>query len=329
MSLITEKPTIAESPSLLAQQALAQLRDRLNFVLRGKERVIEHILACLLSRGHLLLEDLPGLGKTTVARALAQALGGEFTRVQCTPDLLPTDLTGYSFYNQKDKEFEFRPGPLFSDIVLMDEINRATPRTQSALLEAMAENQVTVEGIHRPLSKTFMVIATQNPIEHEGTFELPEAQLDRFSMKLSIGYADRMHERLMLKGQSNDAKQNPAGDIPVMSLEQLTALQQEVASVFVHDCVDEYLLDLAHATREHAGVEVGLSPRGMLIWRKLAQAWAYLHRRDYVTPADLQDVALPLLTIHVFGNNNRLPETIEQILKTVPVPVYPQKGKIS
>src|SRR3954452_18678647 len=216
----------------LHQATLARLREGLNRALRGKPAVVEKVLACLLARGHLLLEDLPGLGKTTLAKALAAAVGGRFARVQCTPDLLPGDVTGFSVFNQKSREFDFLPGPVFADVLLTDEINRATPRTQSALLEAMAERQVTVDNTCRALADTFFVIATQNPVEHHGTYPLPEAQLDRFALKLSIGYPERGDELDLLMAAVGDLTNTP-GMGQVLQDGQLAALQEQVARIAV------------------------------------------------------------------------------------------------
>src|SRR5262249_40482235 len=227
------------------------LRAALNGVLRGKADVVEHVLVCLLARGHLLVEDLPGLGKTTLAKTLAQALGGKFARVQCTPDLLPGDITGFRVYDQHAREFEFLPGPVFADVLLADEINRATPRTQSALLEAMAERQVTVDNVRHVLSDTFFVIATQNPVEQHGTYPLPDAQLARFAMRLRMGSPPRDHELAMLEAAVWRGAQ---GDLPLagtLDPGQLRAIQDHVAQVAVGAAIREYLVALAHATRSH------------------------------------------------------------------------------
>jgi MoxR-like ATPase len=296
------------------------IRAALNQALRGKPGVIEQVLACLLARGHLLLEDLPGLGKTTLAKALAQALGGRFARVQCTPDLLPGDITGFSVFNQKTREFEFLPGPVFADVLLADEINRTTPRTQSALLEAMAERQVTVDNVRHTLSPTFFVIATQNPVEHHGTYPLPEAQLDRFAMKLSIGYPGRDDELDLLLGSVGELAGSPAGG-QALDHSQLCQLQEAVAAVRVSPRVAAYLVDLGRATRSHAQVTLGLSPRGLLTWQRVAQAWAFLHRRPFVTPDDVQQVAGPVLGVRLGLAPEAAANVLKQILEAVPVPV--------
>ncbi len=254
------------------RKIIAELRRALNAALVGKEEVTELVLACLLSRGHLLFDDLPGLGKTTLAKTLAYAVGGRFARVQCTPDLLPGDITGFNIFNQKTREFEFLPGPVFSDVLLADEINRATPRTQSALFEAMAERQVTIDGASRILSKSFFVIATQNPVESHGAYPLPEAQLDRFAMKVRIGYPDRSSELSLLA--SRIGRDALSADVPSAVVERsaLVDLQDQVSRVAVADSLQEYLVDLGRATREHRAVRLGLSPRGLLTWQRVAQA---------------------------------------------------------
>jgi MoxR-like ATPase len=296
------------------------LRTALNRALRGKAGVIERVLACLLARGHLLLEDLPGLGKTTLAKAIAAAVGGRFARVQCTPDLLPGDITGFSVFNQKTREFEFLPGPVFSDVLLADEINRSTPRTQSALLEAMAERQVTVDNVRHTLKPTFFVIATQNPVEHHGTYPLPEAQLDRFAMKLSVGYPDRDDELGLLANAVGHVS-DPSEATAVLADGELAALQERVSQVTVQPNVQAYLVDLGRATRAHPKVTLGLSPRGLLIWQRIAQAWAYLKNRPFVTPDDVQEVAGPVLGVRLALAPDATETVINQILDSVPVPV--------
>lgn len=292
----------------------------LNRALRGKEQVVEFVLACLLARGHLLLEDLPGLGKTTLAKALAAAAGGRFARVQCTPDLLPGDITGFSVFNQKTREFEFLPGPVFADVLLADEINRTTPRTQSALLEAMAERQVTVDNARYTLAPTFFVIATQNPVEHHGTYPLPEAQQDRFAMKLSIGYPERDDEMELLEAAVGDMSGTTSVE-RVLEAGQLEALQERVARITVSANVRAYLVDLGRATRAHPQVTLGLSPRGLLMWQRVAQAWAFLRQRPFVTPDDVQQVAQPVLSVRLGTDAQATTEVLKQIVECVPVPV--------
>jgi MoxR-like ATPase len=304
------------------QFSIEKTRHALNSALLGKESVIEHVIACLLARGHLLVEDLPGLGKTTLAKALARILGGRFARIQCTPDLLPGDITGFRVYDQKTREFEFLPGPVFSDILLADEINRATPRTQSALLEAMAERQVTVDNNRHVLSGSFFVVATQNPVEQHGTYPLPEAQLDRFAMKLRIGYPERSHELAMLEAaigpeiDSDQAEIDPIGPI------RLRAIQDRVAAVTVAPSVRDYLVALAQASRSHRQVTLGLSPRGLLMWQRLAQARAFLDGRDFVTPDDVQDVSGPVLEVRLGIEPEATSRVLSEIMASVPVPVY-------
>ena len=307
------------------RKIIAELRRALNSALMGKEEVTELVLACLLSRGHLLFDDLPGLGKTTLAKTLAHSVGGRFARVQCTPDLLPGDITGFNIFNQKTREFEFLPGPVFSDVLLADEINRATPRTQSALFEAMAERQVTIDGSSRVLSKSFFVIATQNPVESHGAYPLPEAQLDRFAMKVRIGYPDRGSELSMLA--SRIGRDTLSAEVPTAVVERsaLVDLQDEVSRVAVTDSLQEYLVDLGRATREHRAVRLGLSPRGLLTWQRVAQARASLQGRQFVTPDDIQDVAIPVLSVRLVGDFESVERMVAEILAAVPVPVTPAK----
>jgi MoxR-like ATPase len=312
----------AESPvaaTTVAEQ-LAGLRRELNRTLLGKSEVVELLLAAVLARGHVLFDDLPGLGKTTLAKSLASAIGGRFTRIQCTPDLLPSDITGFNILNQKSREFEFRPGPVFSDVLLTDEINRATPRTQSALFEAMAERQVTIDGQPRQLSSTFLVLATQNPVESHGAYPLPEAQLDRFAMKLRIGYPDRSSSLEMLARHIGPQDYESRPTPQVIGPEQLSALQQQAASVAVELPLREYLVALAEATRQHPAVQLGLSPRGLILWQRVAQAWAFLQTRQFVTPDDIQQVATSVLDVRLAGNESHMEGVVQEILEAVPVP---------
>ena len=266
-------------------------------VILGKEAEIERILVALLCRGHVLLDDVPGTGKTMLARSIAIALGGEFRRIQFTPDLLPNDVTGVSVYNQKSGEFEFRAGPVFANVLLADEINRATPRTQSALLEAMSETQVSVDGVSRPLPTPFIVLATQNPVEFEGTFPLPEAQLDRFMMRLSLGYPTFDDERNVLGGQRHG---HPIDDLKQVSdLRTLADLQRGVGDVHVDDTVIEYLLRLVRATRDRPEVALGASPRGSLALHRAAQALAAIRGRSFVLPDDVKELAPSILAHRV------------------------------
>jgi MoxR-like ATPase len=299
------------------------VRGRLNEVLKGKHDVVQHVLVCLLARGHLLLEDRPGLGKTTLAKALADSVGGRFARIQCTPDLLPSDITGFNIFNQKDREFEFRRGPVFSDILLADEINRATPRTQSALLEAMAERQVTVDAERFPLAGSFFVIATQNPHEQHGTYPLPEAQLDRFAMKLEIGYPHRDDEMAMLAAAVADAAgARHDGDGPLLEAGQLTEMQAAVAAIPVDQPVRDYLVSLAESTRNHSDIPVGVSPRALLNWQRAAQAWAYLAGRFFVTPDDVQQVAVPVLSVRLGVERVDASGLIGRLLQGVEIPTW-------
>lgn len=303
------------------QPAIDQLRERLSHALRGKDQVVELVLACLLARGHLLFEDLPGLGKTTLAKALAFAVGGQFARVQCTPDLLPGDITGFNVFNQKSRDFEFMSGPVFADVLLVDEINRATPRTQSALFEAMAERQVTVDNRCHALTGSFFVIATQNPVEHHGTYPLPEAQLDRFAVKLRIGYPDRSSEIDMLGDNIGDKEASTTVPIPVIDRSKLEELRRHVAGVAVCESVRAYLVDLAQVTRSHPDVSLGLSPRGVLTWQRMAQANAHLRGRDFVTPDDVQEIAGPVLEVRLGIRPEKFERVLSDILARVKVPV--------
>ncbi|MFM8570969.1 MAG: AAA family ATPase [Pirellula sp.] len=316
MNKITEH---VSTPSPREIQAwVGGLREQLNRVLLGKSQVVEYLLASLLARGHVLFDDLPGLGKTTLAKGLAKAVGGKFMRVQCTPDLLPSDVTGFSVLNQKTREFEFRPGPVFADILLADEINRATPRTQSALFEAMAERQVTIDGLAHPLSESFLVLATQNPVESVGAYPLPEAQLDRFTMKLKIGYPDRASELELLSRNSKTTSEFEAE--PILRGDQLVQLQQAVTSVAVEQPVREYLLDLAQSTRSNRSFPLGLSPRGLLQWQRVAQAYAMLCDRSFVIPEDVQAVAGPVLAVRLTSSSMSTEKAVESVISSVNVP---------
>jgi len=272
-----------------------QVVENVERVIIGKHDVIELVMVAILCEGHVLLEDVPGSGKTMLARAVAISLGSSFKRLQCTPDLLPNDVTGVSIYNQSNRSFEFRPGPVFVNILLADEINRATPRTQSALLEAMQEQQVTVDGETRALPRPFLVMATQNPIEYEGTFPLPEAQLDRFLMRLTLGYPDAVDEKQILI--------NLRCEHPITQLEQvangetLLALQKLVWEVYVDDSLQDYIVALSAATRSHPDLALGVSPRGSLALFKASQAYAAVQGRDYVLPDDIKALA-PITLAH-------------------------------
>lgn len=255
-------------------------------VIVGKREQIELLLAALLCQGHVLLEDVPGTGKTMLARSIAISLGSSFKRLQCTPDLLPNDITGVSVFLPHESRFEFRPGPLFVNILLADEINRATPRTQSALLEAMQERQVTLDGVTRPLPRPFLVLATQNPVEYEGTFPLPEAQLDRFLLRLNLGYPAQEEERQIIKNQRHS---HPIETLaPVVEGQELLSLSQQVTQVHVDESLEGYILALVQATRTHPDLALGASPRGSLALYKTGQALAALQNRTYVIPDDIK-----------------------------------------
>lgn len=299
--------------------------DNVERVIVGKSSAVEMVLVALFCEGHVLLEDVPGIGKTMLARAVAKSLGCTFRRVQSTPDLLPSDITGTYVYNQKTSEFEFRPGPVFTQILLADEINRATPRTQSALLEAMEEKQVTVEGDTLPLPRPFVVLATQNPIELEGTFPLPEAQVDRFLIKIKLGYPTKEDDRVILQRFRTT---NVIDDLkPVITMEELMQLQKERQTVAVHPDVEKYIIDLIHATRAHPQVELGGSPRAMLALYRASQALSALRGRTYVIPDDVKYV-FPYVLEHriITKQQSHLRGTtpadvIKEVIQSVKVPV--------
>lgn len=284
-------------PGPTPREILSRAVANVERVIVGKRGGIELALAAVLARGHILLEDVPGVGKTVLAKALARTFGGDFKRIQFTPDLLPSDVTGVSIYNQRSGQFEFRPGPIMSHVVLADEINRATPKTQSALLEAMEEWQLSVDGQTYPLAEPFVVMATQNPIEYEGTFPLPEAQLDRFIIRLSLGYPGRADELAILDRVAEGADgRHPVDGLPrVVALEELRQLQAAARGIHVDRLVREYMVGLVAATREHPEIYLGASPRGSLALFHLCQAWALLNGRDYVLPDDVKTLAEPVL----------------------------------
>ncbi len=294
-------------------------------VIIGKAETTELLLVSLLVEGHVLIEDVPGTGKTTLAKALARSLDCSFARIQFTPDLLPSDVTGLSIYNQKTGGFEFRPGPAFSQILLADEINRATPRTQSALLEAMQERQATVDGQTYPLPRPFLVLATQNPIELEGTFPLPEAQLDRFLMQVKLGYPTEAEEDELLQRYQAD---DPLDALrPVATGDDVRALQAQARQIHVNPDVRRYISRVTRATREHGAVDLGVSPRGTLALHRASQALAALRGRDYVIPSDVQHLCGPVLThrVHISPTvrlRGRTPaQVIADVVGAVPVPV--------
>lgn len=293
-------------------------------VIIGKHDTIELAVIGLLCQGHLLIEDVPGVGKTMLARSLARSLGCTFNRIQFTPDMLPSDVTGVSIFNQVSREFEFRPGPVMSQVVLADEINRATPKTQAALLEAMEERQVTVDGVTRLLPQPFMVLATQNPIEYEGTFPLPEAQVDRFLMRLRLGYPSNIDEVRILERQQH---RHPFVELEqVVSAEELLAVQEAIKDIYVSPGLKRYIVDLNQQTREHGEVYLGSSPRGSLALYRTAQAKAALDERDYVLPDDIKALAIPTMAHRVIlGPGARLrdlsaQQVVEEIIHGVPVP---------
>ncbi len=317
------------------QNFSSRIMDNVERVIVGKRSVIELLMVAFLCEGHVLLEDVPGTGKTMLARAMAISLGGSFKRLQCTPDLLPNDVTGVSVFNQQNNQFEFRPGPIFVNLLLADEINRATPRTQSALLEAMQEQQVTVDGVTRPLPRPFMILATQNPIEYEGTFPLPEAQLDRFLLRLPVGYPSPGDEKLILNHLRRehpiihlkmvDLMSDLPGEGSVDSLNYLISLQKVVWEVHVDDSLQEYLVRLVGATRQHPDLALGGSPRASLALYKATQALAAVRGRDHVIPDDIQYL-IPYVLPHrlitrpeaeLRGRSKRI--VLEEILKNTPL----------
>ncbi|MFN3190278.1 MAG: AAA family ATPase [Aureliella sp.] len=309
--------TVSPMNESQTSRSITLLRSRLNDVLLGKQDRIELVIACLLAGGHLLLDDLPGLGKTTLAKAIAECFGAKFARIQCTPDLLPADVTGFNLFNQKSREFEFHAGPVFADILLADEINRTTPRTQSALFEAMAERQVTIDGTARKLAPSFFVMATQNPIDSHGAYPLPEAQLDRFAMRLEIGYPNREAQLSILNRKSVVGSSE---ETQPLTNEELVGLQTTVTSCHVAPEVQEYLVDLCEASRDHEKVVLGVSPRGMLIWQQVARAWAILQDRDFVTPDDIQAVAQPVLGVRLGVRGQSVDAVVESVMNAVDVP---------
>jgi MoxR-like ATPase len=309
-----------EDPKIVAERIIGNVEH----VIVGKQRELRLAITALMCGGHMLIEDVPGVGKTMLARAIARSSGLQFSRIQFTPDLLPTDVSGVSIFNQKSADFEFREGPIFSQIVLADEINRATPKTQSALLEAMEERQTTVDGVTRKLPAPFLVMATQNPIEYEGTFPLPEAQLDRFLIRIHLGYPSPTDEVLVLDGQQVTH--------PVESLEQVTdqnevlQLQAAVKEIYVDPLIKSYIVALANATREHESAYLGASPRGSLALFRTSQAKALLDGRDFVTPDDVKDLALVTLGHRVIMSPGAkvkgatVADVISACLNRVPVP---------
>ncbi|WVE61879.1 MoxR family ATPase [Enterococcus faecium] len=306
-----------------SKQKIDQLIQELEKAVIGKRSTIQLMIVALLAGGHVLFEDIPGVGKTLLVKALAKAVQGTFSRVQCTPNLLPSDILGFSVYNSQSKEFEFRPGPIFTTILLADEINCTTPRTQSALLEAMAENHATIDNNTYPLDNHFFVLATQNPIEYEGTYPLPEAQLDRFLFRLQIGYPSFDDELLLLLDKFEKVLDNLN---EVLNSYEIEEIKTNVANVFVSPEVASYALQLVSATRSHAAIQLGISPRGSLSFIQAAKAYALIHGRNYVTPKDLQDL-VPYVFSHrlIFYDRSLKEDEKKQIIHTlvaqIPIPV--------
>jgi len=315
--MLVEPATVAE--------AARRLRDNIRRVVVGKEEAITLLLVALFCDGHVLLEDVPGVGKTTLAKTLARSLSLSFQRIQFTPDLLPSDITGLSYFNQKSQEFQFRAGPLFANLVLADEINRATPRTQSALLEAMEERQVTTDGETRRLPRPFMVLATENPIELEGTFPLPEAQLDRFLIRIRLGYPDRDEERQIAR---RFFSVNPLDDlVPVLDEDEIPPLVRACREVYVSDAVESYIVDLVRASREHPAIALGASPRATLAIFRASQAVAAIEGRSFVLPDDVKRLVEPIiahrLSLAARARLDGLSATdiVAALLRSVPTPV--------
>ena len=309
----------------MIEEVARDLRENIQKVIVGKDQVIDLTLVAVLCEGHVLLEDVPGIGKTTLARALAASLGCSFRRIQFTPDLLPSDVTGLNWFNQKEQAFEYRPGPIMSQVVLADEINRATPRTQSSLLEAMQERQVTVDGVTRPVPRPFLVMATQNPVELEGTFPLPEAQVDRFLLRIAIGYPSEDEENAILE---RFRLADPLPDLqPTTNAEEIMGLQHERRQVRVEESVRNYIVHVARATRTHNEIELGASPRATLSLYQSAQAWAAIQGREFVLPDYVKAMAPHVVTHRLMISpqarlRGRQPEElVAAIVDTVPVPV--------
>jgi MoxR-like ATPase len=322
----TETGTTSPASSTVAK--IERLKSAIEKVIKGKSETVKFALVALLAKGHLLIEDVPGIGKTTLANALARALDLSFQRIQFTSDLLPSDVIGLSIYNQQNGRFEWNAGPIFSNMVLADEINRATPKTQSALLEAMSEQQITVEGVSRPLPLPFMVVATQNPSEHHGTYPLPESQLDRFMLRLHVGYPRKEDERQILRDRE---RENPLEFVrPVMTEAEVLELQQSVSEVRVDDVLVDYLLNIVAATRENESLELGISPRGTLALFRSAQAIALIEGRDYCIADDIKRLVLPVFAHRVMVNSRNpnakrrtfeAEQILQEILQKTKVPI--------
>lgn len=301
------------------KQQIEHLKQNLSRTIVGKEDAIRLTLVALLAGGHALLEDVPGVGKTLLAKSLARSIAGQFHRIQCTPDLLPTDITGTNIWNPRTGEFEFLPGPIFTNILLTDEINRATPRTQSALLEVMEERQVTVDGVSRLVPKPFFVIATQNPIEYQGTFPLPEAQMDRFLLSLTLGYPSEAEELQMLQGLSEGITVDDLE--PCISQDEVLEIQNWCRQIKIETSLQQYILNLVRATRESDEITLGVSPRGAISLHRATQALAFLLGRDYGTPDDVKYLAPHVLSHRLIPAGGRRAKTIiEQLLRTIAIP---------
>jgi MoxR-like ATPase len=312
-----QRETTYSPPISLAK--LSEIEAALGEAIRGKPEVVRLSLACLLARGHLLIEDVPGVGKTTLAQALARSVDSSFHRIQFTSDMLPSDVVGVTIYNAHTEEFEFKPGPVFTHFLLADEINRATPKTQSALLEAMNELQVTIDGRSHPLDQPFMVVATQNPVEHHGTYPLPESQLDRFLMRIRIGYPDAAAEREIVRRGGAQPAENMR---TVLSGDELVTLQDAVARVNVDDALVDYMLAVVERTRTHESLAMGVSPRGAQALYRATQALAAVEGRDYATPDDIKRLALPVFAHRVVVNSRvalapRSAEAAERVLSEI------------
>ena len=314
--------------------AVAQkINDNISRVLVGKKDEINLVLVSLFAGGHALLDDVPGTGKTVLAKSLAQSVSCDFKRIQFTADLLPSDITGLSVYNQKTGEFDFQPGPAFTNILLADEINRTTPRTQSALLECMEEKQITVDGETKALGTPFFVIATQNPVESSGTFALPEAQLDRFLIRLTLGYPTAGESVNILSNFLNGSGSAKIVLEPVATGEEITAIQDAISGVLVSEPIQKYIVDLVEATRKHDDIELGISTRGMLALLRACQAYAAIHGRDYVLPDDVKALAVPVFAHRLilkvkYNSANKATELIHKLLNTVPAPTESTTEKL-
>jgi MoxR-like ATPase len=302
-----------------------RILDEVERAVVGKREALELVLLGLLADGHILIEDFPGLAKTLIARSFAQVASMEFRRIQFTPDLMPADVTGSSIFDQRISDFEFRPGPIFTNLLLADEINRAPPKTQAALLEAMQERQVTIEGITRPLARPFLVLATQNPIEYEGTYPLPEAQLDRFLLRIGVGYPSRDDEWNVLESRI-ERREDEVELEPIVDAASLVAMQQAIESVYVAQSIGYYIVDVVAATRSSPSVQVGASPRGSLAVLKLARCKAVLEERDYVTPEDVKAIVVPALAHRLalrpelWVQRIKPEDVVAERLETVPTP---------